>query len=291
LASSSGPRWSRAPIHSGRSDDHERITSHPTEYRAPSPTDSRQHRKKARLLAGLCDLHSIRCAGHSWVPATRRSCVGMHDQLTLRVNGTVRWWPSIQVGPLRDSRGIPTRRLRTCVLVSHEPGLGFPVRSGLAPRLLGPADDEPPNWEPEGWRGCSYLDPDCTSPLWRRARAMSVGQREAIAPMLLAALLRRAASAGRFATIQEALRVALATGLAEDPAPQQSAALLRRSTIVATECKTHPGRSQQPNGSPAPVEPSRQLAPATARGCPSSRRSLMAVPPAPSVAVGSVLGA
>jgi hypothetical protein len=78
------------------------------------------------------------------------------------------------------------------------------------------------------------LDPDCISPLWRRARAMSVDQREAIAPMLFVALLRRAASGGRFATIQEALRVALATGLAEAPAPQQSAALLRRSTILAT---------------------------------------------------------
>jgi hypothetical protein len=78
------------------------------------------------------------------------------------------------------------------------------------------------------------LDPDCTSPLWRRARNMSVNQREAVAPMLVDALLRRAASAGRFATIQEALRVALATGLADAPAAQQSAALLRRSTILAT---------------------------------------------------------
>jgi hypothetical protein len=78
------------------------------------------------------------------------------------------------------------------------------------------------------------LDPDCNSPLWRRARTMSVERREAIAPMLLAALLRRAANAGRFATIREALQVALVTGLAEAPAPQQSAALLRRSTIVAT---------------------------------------------------------
>ena len=77
------------------------------------------------------------------------------------------------------------------------------------------------------------LDPDCTSPLWRRARTMGVDQREAVAPMLVVALLRRAVSAGRFATIQEALRVALATGLTEAPAPQQSAALLRRSTILA----------------------------------------------------------
>ena len=77
------------------------------------------------------------------------------------------------------------------------------------------------------------LDPECISPLWKRARTMSVDQREALAPMLVVALLRRAANEGRFATIQEALRVALATGLAEAPAPQQSAALLRRSTIVA----------------------------------------------------------
>jgi hypothetical protein len=78
------------------------------------------------------------------------------------------------------------------------------------------------------------LDPGCTSPLWRRARTMNAAQRDAAAPLLVVALLRRAASAGRFATIREALRIALAAGLTEAPAPQQSAALLRRSTILAT---------------------------------------------------------
>jgi hypothetical protein len=78
------------------------------------------------------------------------------------------------------------------------------------------------------------LDPECTTPLWTRARTMRVDQRDAIASMLGAALLRRAVTAGRFGTIQEALRVALVTGLAEAPAAQQAAALLHRSTILAT---------------------------------------------------------
>jgi hypothetical protein len=78
------------------------------------------------------------------------------------------------------------------------------------------------------------LDTDGTTPRWRRAAGCLPGpQRDAIAPLLVTSLLRRAARAGNLGTIEGVLQVALVRNLVDGPAPRQAAALLHRSVALS----------------------------------------------------------
>ena len=62
--------------------------------------------------------------------------------------------------------------------------------------------------------------------------ALAPRQQDSVAPLALAALLRRAKTAGDLTLVREALEVALAHDLIDGPAPLQAAALLRRSQAM-----------------------------------------------------------
>jgi Domain of unknown function (DUF6895) len=68
---------------------------------------------------------------------------------------------------------------------------------------------------------------------WREPfDALAPRQQDSVAPLVLAALLRRARTKGDLSLIREALQVALAHDLINAPAPTQAAALLRRSQAL-----------------------------------------------------------
>jgi hypothetical protein len=68
---------------------------------------------------------------------------------------------------------------------------------------------------------------------WREPfEALDSRQQDSVAPLVLAALLRRARTAGNLRLVREALEVALAHDLVDGPAPIQAAALLHRSQAL-----------------------------------------------------------
>ena len=70
-------------------------------------------------------------------------------------------------------------------------------------------------------------------PCWRQPfEALAPRQQDAVAPLVLAALLRRARTKGDLALVRKALEIALAHDLIDGPAPAQAAALLRRSQAL-----------------------------------------------------------
>jgi len=75
---------------------------------------------------------------------------------------------------------------------------------------------------------------------WRKPfSALSPGQQDSIAPLVLAVLLRRARTKGDLRLIRELLEIALAHDLTDGPGPKQAAALLRRSkalTLTISQC-------------------------------------------------------
>ena len=74
---------------------------------------------------------------------------------------------------------------------------------------------------------------DGPTPCWREPfGALAPRQQDSVAPLVLAALLRRARTAGDLGLVREALEVALAHDLIDGPAPTQAAALLRRSQAL-----------------------------------------------------------
>ena len=85
--------------------------------------------------------------------------------------------------------------------------------------------------------GAALLDllrGDTHRPQWCAGMAgQGAALQDAAAPLLLSVLLRRAAEAGDLARLHLALNAALHYGLADGPAPQQAAALLRRAQWLA----------------------------------------------------------
>jgi hypothetical protein len=78
------------------------------------------------------------------------------------------------------------------------------------------------------------LDRKTAEPRWRAAfDALSPGQQDAVGPLVLTILLRRAKDHGDLRGIRTALEVALAHGLLELPAVQQAVAFLRRSVLLS----------------------------------------------------------
>jgi len=78
------------------------------------------------------------------------------------------------------------------------------------------------------------LDREITGRRWRTAfDALSPGQQDALGPLVLTILLRRAKDRGDLRGMRTALELALAHGLAEGPAVKQSVALLRRSASLS----------------------------------------------------------
>jgi hypothetical protein len=71
-------------------------------------------------------------------------------------------------------------------------------------------------------------------PAWLQAVCrLAPRQREGLAPLLLACLLRRSASAGDLGRLRPALEIALGAGLVDAPATMQAVAFLRRSQLLA----------------------------------------------------------
>jgi hypothetical protein len=78
------------------------------------------------------------------------------------------------------------------------------------------------------------LDTDSGNPIWRGAADRLPGpQRDALATLFLAVLLRRAAKAGDLVRVDRVLRVVLARDLVDGPAPRQAASLLHRSAVLS----------------------------------------------------------
>jgi hypothetical protein len=79
----------------------------------------------------------------------------------------------------------------------------------------------------------SLIENDGAGPCWRESfDVFSNRQQDALAPLLLVMLLRRARTAGDLGLIRKALEFAVAHDLAYGPAPLQAAALLRRSLAL-----------------------------------------------------------
>jgi hypothetical protein len=74
---------------------------------------------------------------------------------------------------------------------------------------------------------------DRSNPCWREPfKALSSRQQDAIAPLLLAMLLRRARANGDLALVRTVLKAALINDVLDGPAPEQAAALLRRTLML-----------------------------------------------------------
>ena len=79
----------------------------------------------------------------------------------------------------------------------------------------------------------SLIRNDTSTPCWvKPLSALAADQRDAVAPLLLSVVLRRARTRGNVKLVQEALEVALAYDLIDGPAPSQAAALLRRTQAM-----------------------------------------------------------
>jgi hypothetical protein len=77
------------------------------------------------------------------------------------------------------------------------------------------------------------VNTDGPSPCWREPFCtLTPTQQDAVAPLVLAIVLRQARTAGNLNLIREALEVALRHDLIDGPAPAQAAALLRRSQAL-----------------------------------------------------------
>jgi hypothetical protein len=77
------------------------------------------------------------------------------------------------------------------------------------------------------------VNTDVPTSCWREPfDALAPRQQDSVAPLVLAALLRRARTKGDLGLVREALEVALAHDLIDGPAPIQAAALLRRSQAL-----------------------------------------------------------
>lgn len=87
--------------------------------------------------------------------------------------------------------------------------------------LAGLAGDAMPTAEPRQWE------------VW--FKALTEGQRDALAPLLLAIHLRRAVSARNLVLVQALLRVAAAHNLIDGPAPRQALELLNRARLMQRE--------------------------------------------------------
>jgi hypothetical protein len=78
------------------------------------------------------------------------------------------------------------------------------------------------------------LEETAEQPRWRPAfHALDPGQQDALAPLVLTILLRRAKDRGDLRGLRTALELALAHGLVEGPSVQQAIALLRRSALLS----------------------------------------------------------
>lgn len=78
------------------------------------------------------------------------------------------------------------------------------------------------------------LDREAAEPRWRAAfDALGPNQQDALGPLVLTVLLRRAKDRGDLRGLRTALELALAHGLAEGPAVQQATALLRRTAVLS----------------------------------------------------------
>lgn len=94
------------------------------------------------------------------------------------------------------------------------------------------------------------LDRKADEPRWRRAfDALTPGQQDAVAPVLLTTLLRGAKDRGDLREVRTLLEVALGHGLADAPAARQAVDLLRRSALLNSllqECRTPVNRLGDP---------------------------------------------
>ena len=105
-----------------------------------------------------------------------------------------------------------------------EPRVAVPTSSryrGATEALAGLAKDASPTAEPRQWEV--------------RFEALTEGQREALAPLVLAIHLRRAVSARDLVLVQALLRVAAAHDLLDGPAPSQALELLNRARLMQRE--------------------------------------------------------
>jgi uncharacterized protein DUF6895 len=112
--------------------------------------------------------------------------------------------------------------------------MGFLCATALRPGCAPPAA-VPPGRRSRGAGAAilCLLKTDGPSPCWLEPfSALAARQQDSVAPLVLAALLRRARTAGDLSLIRQALEVALAHDLIDGPAPLQAAALLRRSQAM-----------------------------------------------------------
>ena len=112
--------------------------------------------------------------------------------------------------------------------------MGFLCAAALgpdrAPPVEVPADESAPG---AGAAVLRLVDRSGPTSCWRGPfAALTPGQQDAVAPLVLAILLRRARKACDLGLVRDALELAVAHDLVAGPAPAQAAALLRRSRAL-----------------------------------------------------------
>lgn len=114
--------------------------------------------------------------------------------------------------------------------------MGFVCAAALIPGREPPTEVRPAHHA----RGASaallaLIATDTSTPCWvKPLMALPSDRRDALAPLLLGIVLRRARTRGNVKLVRQALEVALAFDLIDGPAPSQAAALLRRTHAMAS---------------------------------------------------------
>jgi hypothetical protein len=136
----------------------------------------------------------------------------------------------------------PVYALQTCYHTIYV--MGFVCAAALRPNQLRPASTS----RARRWRTATAILLDLIAdggptPRWKSlVEARPTSEQGALAPLVLAITLRRACAQGDLAQLRSALEVALRYELTDGPAPQQAAALLRRSHHLGDRIASEPLR-------------------------------------------------
>ncbi len=147
--------------------------------------------------------------------------------------------PGLSISPAAYAALEGTERTRYAVAMSYHTAYVMGLLCAMALR----PGQSPPTTVPQSRRrrGASEalaraavdVRPADRSPLWEtRFAGLGLGQRDRLAPLQLAILLRRAVSARDLGSVQGLLRAAADHDLLDAPAPRQALGLLRRASML-----------------------------------------------------------
>jgi hypothetical protein len=143
-------------------------------------------------------------------------------------------------GPTFDSKyyesAVAYKRVEHSLATSYHTTyvMGILCAAGLRSRCAPPITVPRASSGAFGLALAGLLEGEAAEPRWRVAfNALGPKQQNAVAPLILTILLRRAKDRGDLCVLRRAVELALAHGLAAGPAVQQAIALLRRSAVLS----------------------------------------------------------